>query len=128
MRFPLVGLSIPSVPWCWQHNKWKNLLTMSNYSLKHNGVTITHTHTHIHLYLEIVWLFIVFQRQTNYQAGAVFFCNSIFQRVRLLLERQSVWRDFFWRDFLTHRGWYAVKQNSNSYSPVFIMDIGYLLP
>ena len=60
------------------------LLTINDYLLKHNGGTI--------IYSIYIWKFCHFlldsrDRQMRYLAGVVFLCSSIFQRVRLLLER-----------------------------------------
>ena len=51
----------------WQRNDMKNSpLTISNYLVKHNGVTMIYT---IYKYTEIVPLFFVFERQANEVSG-----------------------------------------------------------
>ena len=90
---------------CWQLKDKKNfLLTINNYLLKHNGVTI-----YIYIWTLCHFLLYLRDRQIRYLVGAVILCYTIFRRVRLLLERLSLERDFF------------------PYSPVFCIDIVYLL-
>ena len=59
------------LPMCWQLKDKKNSqLTIDNYLLKHNGVTIISTiYIYICVCVEIVSLFVVFERQTNEVSG-----------------------------------------------------------
>ena len=71
---------------CWRFKDWKNSqLTINNYLLKHNGVTMIYT---IYISREKLSLLQCLRgRQLRYSAGAVFLSNTIFRRVRVLLER-----------------------------------------
>ena len=60
-------------------------LSVNNYLLKNNGVTIIYT---MYIYREkLSFLLCLRGRQLRYLAGAVFLSYSFFWRVRLLLEK-----------------------------------------
>ena len=80
-------------------DKKNSLLTIINYLMKHNDVTIIYTiYIYIYIYIYILrerervieklsLLLRLRGRKLTYLAGVVFLSYSIFRRVRLLLER-----------------------------------------
>ena len=101
------------LPMCWRLKDKKNsLVIINNYLLKHNGVkTIAYIYIYIYIYMKIALLFCCIWEVDKWGIWRVqsFYVTRFFEEWGFCWRGFSSWRDFF------------------SYSPVFSMDIGYLL-